>query len=160
MEDEATLGSTFIPIILGSDKTTVSIATGNNEFYPLYISIGNIRNNVRHAHRHALVLLGFLAIPKSKCPIFHCICNLELKIYILATKEHSSDAGFRKFRWQLFHCSLSMTLDPLKAAMTSPEVVRFGDGYYCRVIYGLGPYITDYEEQALLACIVRGWCAR
>ncbi|KAI6097637.1 hypothetical protein EDD17DRAFT_1490076, partial [Pisolithus thermaeus] len=33
--DETTLGSTFAPIILGSDKTTVSVATGNNEFYPL-----------------------------------------------------------------------------------------------------------------------------
>ena len=53
-----------------------------------------------------------------------------------------------------------MILDPLKAAMTLPEVVRFGDGYHRRVIYGLGPYIADYEEQALLACIVRGWCAR
>ena len=53
-----------------------------------------------------------------------------------------------------------MILDPLKAAMTSPEVVRFGDGYYRHVIYGLGPYITNYEEQALLACIVQGWCAR
>jgi len=53
-----------------------------------------------------------------------------------------------------------MILNPLKAAMTSPEVVRFSDGYFCRVIYGLGPYIADYEEQALLACIVRGWCAR
>jgi len=30
-----------------------------------------------------------------------------------------------------------MILDPLKAAMTSPEVVRFGDGYYCHVIYAL-----------------------
>ena len=27
-------------------------------------------------------------------------------------------------------------------------------------IYGLGPYIADYPEQALLACIIQGWCAR
>ena len=80
MEDEATLGSAFVPIILGSDKTTVSVATGNNEFYPLYLSIGNIRNNVRRAHRHAVVLLGFLAIPKSKCVLFYCIRDSELKI--------------------------------------------------------------------------------
>jgi len=72
------LGSTFVPIILGSDKTTVSIATGNNEFYLLYLSIGNVHNNVRRAHRHALVLLGFLAIPKSKCILFYCICDSEL----------------------------------------------------------------------------------
>lgn len=44
--------------------------------------------------------------------------------------------------------------------MTKPEVVRFGDGHYRRVIYGLGPYIADYEEQVLLACIVRFWCPR
>jgi len=57
----------FVPIILGSDKTTVSVATGNSEFYPLYLSIGNVRNNVRRAHKNALVLIGFLATPKSKC---------------------------------------------------------------------------------------------
>lgn len=56
----------FVPIILGSDKTTVSVATGQNEYYPLYLSIGNIHNNVRRAHRNGVVLIGFLAIPKSE----------------------------------------------------------------------------------------------
>jgi len=59
-------GSMFVPVILGSDKTTVSVATGNNEYYPLYASIGNIHNNVRRAHRNSVVLIAFLAIPKSK----------------------------------------------------------------------------------------------
>jgi hypothetical protein len=59
-------GSMFVPIILGSDKTTVSVATGNNEYWPVYLSIGNIRNNVRRAHRNGVVLLGLLAIPKSE----------------------------------------------------------------------------------------------
>jgi len=65
-ENPETHGSMFVPIILGSDKTTVSVATGNNEYYPVYLSIGNIHNNVRRAHRNGVVLLGFLAIPKSK----------------------------------------------------------------------------------------------
>ncbi|KAF8837065.1 hypothetical protein BDN67DRAFT_991906 [Paxillus ammoniavirescens] len=140
-EDERTDGSTFVPIVLCSDKTTVSVATGNNEYYPLYLSIGNVQNNVRCAHRDVLVLIGFLAIPKT-------------------TKEHTSDTAFRKFCRQLFHSSLSVILQPLKPAMTTPKVAKFGDGHFWRVIYGLGPYIADYEEQALLACIVRGWCAR
>ena len=59
----------FVPIILGSDKTTVSVATGHNQYWPVYMSIGNIHNNVRRAHRNGLVLLGFLAIPASK-PLF------------------------------------------------------------------------------------------
>jgi Plavaka transposase len=65
-KNPTTHGSLFVPIILGSDKTTVSVATGNNEYYPLYMSIGNVHNNVRRAHRNALTLIGFLAIPKSE----------------------------------------------------------------------------------------------
>lgn len=65
-EDPDAVGAMFVPIILGSDKTTVSVATGQTEYYPLYASIGNVHNNARRAHRNALVLIGFLAIPKSE----------------------------------------------------------------------------------------------
>ncbi|KAG2133568.1 uncharacterized protein EDB93DRAFT_1242859 [Suillus bovinus] len=140
-EDPDTLGSTFVPVILGSDKTTVSVATGANDYYPLYVSIGNIRNNVRRAHRDAVAIIGFLAMPKT-------------------TEEHAKDSKFRKFHRQLFHSSVAKILENLRPGMTTPEVVRFGDGHYRRVIYGLGPYIADYEEQVLLACIVRNWCPR
>jgi hypothetical protein len=44
--------------------------------------------------------------------------------------------------------------------MTEPEVVRCPDGHFRRAVYGLGPYIADYPEQALLACIVQNWCAK
>ncbi|KAG1814095.1 hypothetical protein EV424DRAFT_1564563, partial [Suillus variegatus] len=140
-KDPSTLGSTFVPVILGSDKTTVSVGTGNNEYYPLYASIGNIHNNVRRAHRDGVAVIGFLAMPKT-------------------TQEHAEEPSFRRFRRQLFHSSLSKILDPLKPGMTTPEVTRFGDGHYRHVIYGLGPYIADYEEQVLLACIVRNWCPK
>jgi hypothetical protein len=56
----------MVPIILGSDKTTVSVATGNSEYYPLYMSIGNAHNGLRRAHRNAVVLIAFLAIPKRE----------------------------------------------------------------------------------------------
>ncbi|ETW86550.1 hypothetical protein HETIRDRAFT_307777 [Heterobasidion irregulare TC 32-1] len=138
-EDPTNHGSMFVPIILGSDKTTVSVATGQNEYYPLYGSIGNVHNHVRRAHRNALVLIGFLAVPKTE-------------------RKYSNSALFRKFRRQLFHSSLSAILQCLKLAMTTPEVTRCWDGHYRRVIYGLGPYIADYPEQVLLACIVQGWC--
>ncbi|KAG2069776.1 hypothetical protein BDR04DRAFT_1128746 [Suillus decipiens] len=107
--DPETLGSMFVPIILGSDKMMVLVATSNNEYYPLYLSIGNVHNNVQWSHWDAVAIIGFLAMPKS---------------------------------------------------MTKLEVAKFGDGYFRRVIYGLGPYITDYEEQVLLTCIVHYWCTR
>ncbi len=65
-KDPATKGAVFVPIILGSDKTTVSVATGQNEYYPLYLSLGNIHNSTRRAHCNSVVLIGFLAIAKSK----------------------------------------------------------------------------------------------
>lgn len=67
-------------------------------------------------------------------------------------------ALFRRFRRQLFHASLSAILQPLKAAMSIPEVTRCPDGHFRRVIYGIGPYIADYPEQILAACVVQGWC--
>ncbi|KAG2090117.1 uncharacterized protein F5147DRAFT_748270 [Suillus discolor] len=124
-DDPDTHGSMFVP----------------NDYYPLYASIGNVRNNVRRAHRNVVAVIGFLAMPKT-------------------TKQHAKTANFHNFHRQLFHSSLSYILKNLKPAMMKPEVARFGDGHYRRVIYGLGPYIADYEEQVLLACIVKNWCAK
>ena len=64
--DSETHGSMFVPVIFGSDKTTVSVATGQIEYWPLYGSVGNIHNNVRRSHGAGLVLVAFLSIPKSK----------------------------------------------------------------------------------------------
>ena len=56
----------FVPILVGSDKTTVTHGTGQIEFWPLYGSVGNIHNNMCRAHGSGLVLISFLTIPKSK----------------------------------------------------------------------------------------------
>ncbi|KAG0699683.1 hypothetical protein DFH29DRAFT_1014016 [Suillus ampliporus] len=117
---------------LQRDKTTTT---------PLYASIGNVQNNVRRAHQNAVAVVGFLTMPKT-------------------TKQHAETDFFWRFHRQLFHSSLSFILKNLRPAMTKPEVVHFRDGHYRRVVYGLGPYIADYEEQVVLACIVRRWCAK
>ncbi|KAG2140490.1 uncharacterized protein EDB93DRAFT_1241854 [Suillus bovinus] len=131
-QDLETHGAAFVPIIVGSDKTTVSVATGQNDDYPLYLSIGNVHNNIWCSHRNALALIGFLAIPKNTC----------------------------KFKKQLFHSSLSKIFATLKPGMMTPEVTRCGDGHYWHILYGLGPYIANYKEQVVLACIVKDWCGR
>ena len=62
---------------LSSLAVTRSVATGQNEYYPLYGSIGNVHNTVHRAHQDVLGLVGLLSIPKSKF--------LSLLLYI----EHS-----------------------------------------------------------------------
>jgi hypothetical protein len=44
--------------------------------------------------------------------------------------------------------------------MTTPEIARTPNSHYRRVIYSIGSYIADYPEQALLTCVVQGWCPR
>ncbi|KAJ7797100.1 hypothetical protein B0H14DRAFT_3549113 [Mycena olivaceomarginata] len=135
-------GAMFVPGVLGSDKTTVSVDTGNTEFYPFYGGVGNVHNGARRAHREALSVMAFLSIPKT-------------------TRQFAKSKEFRKFRRQLFHSSIARILQPLKPYMTKPRITRCADGHFRRAIYGLGPYIADYPEQALLiTCIVQGYCPR
>ncbi|KAL4075566.1 hypothetical protein J3A83DRAFT_4088343, partial [Scleroderma citrinum] len=58
-------GAMLVPIILESDKTTVLDAISQNKYYSLYISIGNIHNDIDCAYWNGLILLALLAIPKS-----------------------------------------------------------------------------------------------
>ncbi|KIM61542.1 hypothetical protein SCLCIDRAFT_25845 [Scleroderma citrinum Foug A] len=138
-KDADTHGAMFVPVVLGSDKTTVSVATGNTEYYPLYISLGNIHNNVCWAHCDAVTILTFLAIPKTD-------------------EVHKNDPVFCHFQHQLFHSSIAAVLGSLKPHMTTPVVTLCPDGHFRWVIYGLGPYIADYPEQVLLTGVVQGWC--
>lgn len=149
----------FVPIILGSDKTTVSVATGLNEYWPIYLSIGNIRNNVRRAHRDGLVLMGFLPIAKSESSV-SLICSHLTCVSIAADKLHAGSDVFRNFRRQLSHTAISGMLKSLHPAFTTPEVARCPDGHFRRAIYGAGPYIADYPEQCMLSCLVQGWCPK
>ena len=89
--------------------------------------------------------------------MYHILLPLTL---ILAAKKYKDDADYLNFRRQLLHTSLAKILRSLKPGMTTPEVARCPDGHFQRIIYGLGPYIVDYPEQALLTCTVQGWCPK
>jgi len=54
----------YCPVIVGSDKTTVSVAMGQVEYHPVYFSISGIHNTVQQAHCGAVSPGAFLAIPK------------------------------------------------------------------------------------------------
>ena len=149
-------GAMFVPVVLSSDKTMVSVATGHTEYYPLYVSLGNIHNNVCQAHRDTVSILVFLTIPKSKYGCYFFDCTL---IWMnIADEAHKNNAVFCHFHRQLFHSSIAAVLDLLKPHMIRPAVTLCPDGHFRHVVYGLGPYIMDYPEQVLLACVVQGWC--
>ncbi|KXN81491.1 hypothetical protein AN958_04537 [Leucoagaricus sp. SymC.cos] len=131
----------FAPVVLGSNKTTVSVTTEQNDFYPLYTSLGNLQSHMRRAHIGSVSVVAFLAVPKTD-------------------KVHENSDTFRTFRCQLMHESLKVIMSPLMHYMSEPIVTRCADGHFRRVIYGIGPYIADYPEQCLLACVVNSWCPK
>ncbi|KAI6033974.1 hypothetical protein BKA83DRAFT_4121280 [Pisolithus microcarpus] len=139
--DPLTHGATFVPIILGSDKMTVSVATSQNDYWLVYLSVGNIHNNVQCAHCSGVELLAFLMIPK-------------------AVKKYTDDPTFQHFKKQLFHVAMSKVLGSLKACMMVPQVMKCPDEHFHHVICGIGPYIADYPEQVLISGIVQNCCGR
>ena len=145
-------------IMLGSDKTTVSVGTGNTEFHPLYLSIGNVHNSIRRAHKDAVVPIAFLAIPKGEFEL--CISFCCIRDGSTAARGEAETDEFRTFRKQLYHASIAHILTPLKQYMTEYDIVRCPDGHFRRVIFDLGPFIADYPEQVVLAGIVTGWCPK
>ncbi|KAL1673537.1 hypothetical protein EV122DRAFT_255108 [Schizophyllum commune] len=140
-EDVNTHGSMFVPVISGSDKTTVSVATGHQEFHPVYMSPGCITNTARRARGDGVLPVAMLPIPK-------------------ANKKQRRRRQYQRFVRQLYHACLARVFRPLKGGMTDCEVAKCADGHFRRVIYGLGPYIADYPEQVWLAAIVQGWCPK
>ncbi|KAJ6628177.1 hypothetical protein B0H10DRAFT_2160911 [Mycena sp. CBHHK59/15] len=140
-DDPSTDGSMYTPLFFGSDKTTVSVATGDVEYHPAYISLGNLHNSLRRGHRNGVLPFAFLAIPKSDT-------------------KYDNDPEFRKCKRQLYHASLSAILSTLKPGMTSPVVRRCPDGHFRCFIYDFGLFFADYPEQVMLAGIVQNWCAK
>ncbi|KAF8870790.1 hypothetical protein CPB84DRAFT_1692758 [Gymnopilus junonius] len=140
-KDPQTHGAMLVPVIAGSDKTTVSVATGHQEYHPVYASSGLITNTARQGHGNGVTPFAFLPIPK-------------------ASKSQRKKATFQKFCRQLYHKCLEFAFVPLRQYMTSPMVLQCPDGHFRRAIFSLGPYIADYPEQVWLATIVSNWCPK
>lgn len=145
----------LVPIIAGSDKTTVSVATGHQEYHPLYISTGNITNTMCRSHEVGMEPVALLPIPKSK---IIRMCKFSVSNLFSASKKHHKRPEYQSFCRQLYHSCLEKVFSVLRPSMTEPEVVMCPDGHFRQAFFSLGPYIADYPEQVWLAGIVQNWC--
>ena len=68
-QEQLPSGESIIPVILASDKTHLTNFSGDTSAWPLYMSIGNIRKDVRRtASRRTWILIGFIPIPPKGAP--------------------------------------------------------------------------------------------
>ena len=60
-----THGAMLVSIVVGSNKTMASIASGHQEFHLVYVGPGNIDNPTRQAHGLEILPCAFLPILKG-----------------------------------------------------------------------------------------------
>ena len=154
----------LVAAVGGSDKTTVSVATGHQEYHPVYVSPANLTNTARRAHGHGVLPLAFLPIPKGTAQLqilLSCLrsSNIE-QILLLVGKAQRNDPRLQRFQRELYHACLEYVYSPLKPYMEKWKVVKCPDGMYRRAIFSIGPYIADYPEQVYLTGVVSRWCGK
>lgn len=128
------------PLVMGADQTTVSVATGNTEFHPLYFGLLNPSNQMRRAHRDTMLPVAFLAIPKGAPTDTRPKIAILSRLLSVAREDENTDE-FRLFKKLLYHGSIAHILKPLRPTMTTPEVIMCPDGHYRRAIYEIGSFM-------------------
>ena len=123
----------MLGIIGASDKTPLTIGTGNREMHPVLLSLANITSGVQmKATSHAFALAGYLPIPKF----------LNVSTPLQATLAAC-----------VYHICLDIICINLKAAEWEGRMLPdlSGNQRYCHT--PLASWIADLPEQRLLASV-------
>jgi len=127
-------GATLLGAILSSDKTNISVMTGDRTAHPVLLSLANIRTDVRmKSSNHAFLLVALLPCPK------------------FITKE-------KRFRGVLenrvVHLCLDIITNPLKLAAHAGRMMADPRGYSRFCFTALASYMVDTPEATMLASVM------
>lgn len=108
-------------------------------------------------HQNGIIPIAFLSIPKSRCLL---LITSYLLIVVQLTGSMKIVRNFDSSGGNSFTTQSPTSLAHSNQVWEKPEVIHYGDGHFWWSIFRLGPYIANYLEQVLLACIVQGWCPK
>lgn len=134
--------------MLASDKTHLSVYSGDKNMHPVYLSIGNIRKDVRNKpSRQGWMLLAKL--PTSKFAAFKATLDAS-------DSEKSAMPGILSKR--LFHRCMSVVLKPLRKMEVSTAVDA--EGYERQVMGILMAWLADLEELWMILGLAKSSCPK
>ncbi|KAG1724322.1 uncharacterized protein EDB91DRAFT_1255279 [Suillus paluster] len=132
IQDTLPPGHSFVGVIGASDKTPLTIGTGNKEMHPLLISLANIHAGVRmKATSHAFALVAYLPIPK--------FLNVSKPVHAILSAR-------------VYHFAISIVMRNLKLAARDGCPMSDPRGDLRMIHTPLVAWIADYPEQLLIAC--------
>jgi hypothetical protein len=112
---------------------------GDQEAYPVYLTIGNISKRIRRkAKQRATILIGYL-------PVEH---------FADVPDAHERE----RLKGELVHRAMEILLEPLKKAGRDGVDMYCADGRLRTVYPILAAYVADFPEQSLMACTSQGRC--
>src|SRR6202011_5167346 len=81
-------GATIAPVILASDKTSLSQFGGDKQAWPVYLTIGNISKGIRRQpSSHGSILIGYLPVTKLACFSEGAQANAQYRLFHQAMRK-------------------------------------------------------------------------
>ena len=125
-------------VILSSDKTALSVFSGDKKAWPIYLTIGNISKDVRRrVSAHTMILIGYLPVSKLEC----------------FQKKTQSVGGYH-----LYHYAMSLLMHPLAEAGRQGKAMICADSFVHKVQLILTVYVADFPKQCLVGCNKESHC--
>ena len=146
MKAQLKIGTTILSVILASDKTHLTNFTGDKSMHAVYMSLGNIRKDVRKKlSAHAGLLVAKIPIPKFPCTNFSG-----------SKTERAAMPGILCQR--LFHHCMKIALQPTHLDTRQYHIVPGPDGQLWLTMAVMMAWIADLEEQIMIAGVNNKSC--
>ncbi|KAN0078155.1 hypothetical protein V8E55_010212 [Tylopilus felleus] len=133
IQDKLPAGHSFIGVIGASDKTPLTMGSGNKEMHPLLLSLANIRANVHmKATSHTFALAAYLPISKF----------LDVPPAIQSVLSS-----------RVFHFAISIIVQSLKEEESNGVPMSDPNGLLRLVHTPLVLWTADLPEQHVITCV-------
>ncbi|ELU37615.1 hypothetical protein AG1IA_08355 [Rhizoctonia solani AG-1 IA] len=132
---------TVVPLIIASDKTTLTNNPRGDKAHPIYLLIGNISKAVRQKPtKRSMIIIGYLPVDSFD--------------------DVPDNSSRQQYCANLLHCSLNKIFKPLKKVSSKGVLAWCADGCLWHIYPLIAAWVADYPEQNNIACTTQNGCPK